>query len=38
VIEQLNLDKLKMAFDLESLNDKMKNAIELKEMTKEEAN
>jgi len=38
VIEQLNSDKLKMASDLESLNGEVKNATELKEMAKEEAN
>ncbi len=38
MIEQLNSDKLKMASDLESLNGEVKNATELKEMAKEEAN
>ena len=38
MIEQLNSDKLKMASDLESVNGEVKNATELKEMAKEEAN
>jgi hypothetical protein len=38
VIKQLKAEKLKIASDLESLNDEVKKATELKELIKKEAN